>query len=173
MKYLLREWKIEDVNSLVKYANNWEIAKNLTDKFPYPYTKNDGLSFIKFATEEKSNYIFAIDVNGEACGGIGLHPQTDIHKKNAELGYWLGSPFWGNGIITSAIKEVVKLGFNNLEIDRIFARPFNSNIPSQKVLEKSGFKLEGKFEQTIWKKDRYEDELIYAIRKNSRKEDNS
>lgn len=166
MKYKLRGWKIEDVKSLVKHANNWAIAKNLTDKFPYPYTENDGLSFIKYASEEKSNIIFAIDINGKACGGIGLHPQADIHKKNAELGYWLGEPFWGNGIITSAIEEVIKFGFNNLEIDRIFARPFGSNIASQRVLEKSGFKLEGKFEKTVWKKDKYEDELIYAIRKN-------
>ncbi|RLD77015.1 MAG: N-acetyltransferase [Bacteroidetes bacterium] len=166
MKHTLREWKVEDVKSLVKHANNWAIAKNLTDKFPYPYTENDGLNFIKYASEEKSNVIFAIDINGKACGGIGLHPQTDIHKKNAELGYWLGEPFWGNGIITSAIKEVIKFGFNNLEIDRIFARPFGSNIASQRVLEKSGFKLEGKFEKTVWKTDKYEDELIYAIRKN-------
>jgi len=165
MKYILRKWNNNDVSSLVKYANNWEVAKNLTDKFPYPYAENDALYFIKYASKEKSNIIFAIEINGEACGGIGLHPQTDIHKKNAELGYWLGEPFWGNGIITAAIKEVIKLGFSKLDIDRIFARPFGSNIASQRVLEKTGFVLEGEFEKTIWKKDKYEDEMVYGIRR--------
>jgi RimJ/RimL family protein N-acetyltransferase len=107
----------------------------------------------------------AIDINGEACGGIGIHPQDDIQCKNAELGYWLGEPFWGKGIITSAILQMVENGFNSFDINRIFARPFGSNLASQKVLEKTGFILEAKLEKTLFKNGIYEDELIYAIRK--------
>lgn len=165
MNYQLRPWQKSDVNSLVKYANNWKIAQNLTNKFPHPYTKEAGLRFIEFATNSDPIHIFAIDMEGEACGGIGLHPQDDIFIKNAELGYWLGEPFWGRGIITQAVKDIVALGFQILDIDRIFARPFGSNIASQKVLEKAGFVLEGRFDKTIWKNGQYEDELVYAVRR--------
>jgi len=165
MEYKLRPWKKNDLDSLVKHANNWEIAKNLTDKFPYPYTEEAGESFIKFASMNEPIHIFAIEINGEAVGGIGIHPQNDIHSKNAELGYWLAEPFWGNGIMTRAVREMVEFGLKTFEINRIFARPFGTNIASQRVLEKAGFILEGRFEKTIWKRDRFEDELIYAVRK--------
>ena len=82
------------------------------------------------------------------------------------MGYWLAEPFWGHGIITKAIIEIVGYGFENLQdIDRIFARPFGSNKASQRVLEKAGFQLEGRFEKTLWKNEQFEDELIYAIRR--------
>jgi RimJ/RimL family protein N-acetyltransferase len=170
MEYRLRPWNINDLDSLVKYANNWEIAKNLTDKFPYPYTREAGEKFIEFALSGNPIHIFAIEIQGEACGGIGIHQQDDIYIKNAELGYWLAEPFWGNGIITKAIKEMVEFAFDNYEINRVFARPFGSNISSQKVLEKNGFKLEGRLKNTVWKKDRHEDELIYSIRRKNEKQ---
>ena len=165
MEFKLRSWNINDLESLVKYANNYNIAKNLTNQFPHPYTKKNGESFIAMATKNYPLNIFAIDIRGQACGGIGLHPQQDIHCKNAELGYWLAEPYWGKGIITNAIKQIVKYGFKTFDIDRIFARPFENNIGSQKALENSGFVLEGKFDKVLYKNGEYLDELIYAIRK--------
>jgi len=165
MEFKLRPWKLSDVGSLANHANNRNISDNLTNQFPHPYTKKDGEEFIKMTLEQDPLNIFAIEINGEAVGGIGLHPQTDIHLKNAELGYWLAEPFWGNGIITKAIKEIVPYGFKTFEIDRIFARPFGTNVGSQRVLEKSNFILEGKFEKTLYKNGTYMDELIYAVRK--------
>ncbi len=103
MHFSLRPFTINDLDSLVKYANNPNIANNLTDKFPYPYTKENGKMFIEFATKNTPTNIFAIDINGEVSGGIGIHPQEDVQRKNAELGYWLAEPFLGNGIITKAI----------------------------------------------------------------------
>lgn len=163
--FLLRPWSISDLNSLVKYANNYNIAKNLTNKFPFPYTEENGRTFIAFATAHSPVHIFAIDINGEAVGGIGIHPQSDVECKNAEIGYWLAEPFWGNRIITNAISQIVEFGFITYDINRIFARPFGHNIASQKVLEKAGFMLEAKFEKTFFKNDEYLDELVYAIRR--------
>lgn len=163
--FILRPWSTSDLSSLVKYANNWQIAKNMTDKFPHPYTEADGLSFIDFATADSPIHLFAIDVDGEAVGGIGIHPQTDIHRKNAELGYWLAEPFWGQGIVRAAIKRAVDFAFETYEIDRVFARPFGTNIASQKVLEVNGFVLEARFDRTLYKNGEYVDELIYAIRR--------
>jgi RimJ/RimL family protein N-acetyltransferase len=165
MEFTLRAWHINDLQSLVKHANNFNVSRFLMDRFPHPYTEENGKAFIGFATQGNPQNIFAIDINGEACGGIGLHPQDDIHKKNAELGYWLAEPFWGKGIITRAIPQVVDYGFKNFDIDRIFARPFGNNPGSQKVLEKTGFTLEGRFKGTICKNGECLDELIYAVRR--------
>ena len=137
MEFILRPWKASDINSLIKYANNWNIAKNLTNQFPHPYTIQDGKAFIEYATKDDPIHIFAIEVNQEAVGGIGIHPQSDIFIKNAELGYWLGEPFWGYGIVSKAIKQIIQFGFSTFDIERIFARPYGTNFASQKILEKN------------------------------------
>lgn len=166
MDYKLRKFEETDVESLVRHANNYKIARFLTDGFPYPYTDEHAKAFIANANDEKSpNLIFAIEVNGEAAGAVGVHPQSDIHRKNAEMGYWLAEPYWGHGIVTRVVKEVVQIAFEKFNINRVFARPFSSNPASQRVLEKAGFRLEGRFEKTLIKNGEYLDELIYAVRK--------
>lgn len=165
MHLTLRPWAPDDLEQLVRLANNPAIAKNMTDQFPHPYTPEKGRAFIQFALQETPSRILAIAVDGQAAGGIGLHPQSDIHCKNAELGYWLGEPFWGQGIMTGAIRLMVGYGFANWDFTRIFARPFGANIASQRALEKAGFVLEGRFEKTLYKNGEFLDELIYAVRR--------
>lgn len=164
MEFSFRKWKSEDLDYLVEIANNAKIADNLTNHFPHPYTKAAGEGFIEMTKTTEAN-ILAIDLDGKAIGAIGLHPQPDLYEKNAELGYWLGEPYWGKGIMTEAIKRMTAIGFETTEINRIFARPFGSNIGSQKVLEKANYVLEAKMSKTIFKNGRYEDELIYAARR--------
>ena len=165
MNVRLRPFTIEDIDSLVKFANNYNIAKNLMDIFPHPYSIENGKAFIEIATKSSPPNVLAIEVNSEAAGAIGIHPQNDIYRKNAELGYWLAEPYWGKGIITEAIIQMVDYGFKNWDINRIYARPFGYNIASQKALEKAGFVLEARLEKTIFKNGEYIDELIYAARK--------
>lgn len=165
MEFKLRKWNSTDVESLMKYANNQKIAANLTDQFPHPYKKENAEAFVAMAAKNNPVNIFAIEINGEAAGGIGLHFQTDIYRKNAELGYWIAEPYWGKGIMTKAVSRMVDYGFKNFEIQRIFARPFGTNIASQKVLENAGFILEARFKDTIYKNGIYLDELIYAVRR--------
>ena len=165
MNFTLRKWNHDDADSLYENANNFHIAKFMTDAFPHPYKIENATAFIEFATTTNTAHIFAIDVEGKAVGGVGLHLQHDIMRKNAELGYWLGEKYWGQGIITNAVKQMIEFGFTNLDITRIYARPFHTNTASQKVLEKAGFKLEAKIEQSIYKNEEYLDELIYSIRK--------
>jgi [ribosomal protein S5]-alanine N-acetyltransferase len=165
MDFKLRPWQTSDLSSLVRYANNFNIAKNMTDQFPHPYSSENGKTFIEMATSSSPPHILAIEINGEACGGIGIHPQKDIQRKNAELGYWLAEPYWGKGIISRAISRIVEYGFTHWDINRIFARPFGTNLASQKALEKAGFNLEAKFERSLIKNGEYLDELIYAIRR--------
>jgi len=165
MQFKLRPWSMDDLNSLVKYGNNFNIAKNLMDVFPHPYSAENGKWFIGFANQNTPPNILCIEVNGEAAGAIGVHPQSDVFRKNAEMGYWLAEPYWGKGIISKAIVQMTAYAFKNWEINRIFARPFGHNIGSQKALEKAGFRLEGRFEKTVFKNGAYADELIYAIRR--------
>ena len=167
MNYNLRSWSIEDLDDLVIFADNFKIAKFMTDQFPHPYTKEKAKTFIEMTLKATPINIFAIESDKQAIGGIGLHLQTDIQCKNAELGYWLAEPFWNMGIITKAINQMVEYGFNTFPIDRIFARPFGTNMASRRVLEKTGYTLEGKFEKTLFKNGEYLDELIYAIRRKS------
>lgn len=165
IQFELRKWQSSDLESLVKYANNFKIAKNLTNQFPHPYTIQDGERFLKNAVSYDPVRIFAISVEGEAIGAIGIFPQDDIHCLNAEMGYWLAEEWWGKGIITDAIRQMVEYGFSTFPIDRIFARPFGSNAASQRVLEKAGFTLEARFEKTLLKHGVLLDELIFGIRK--------
>jgi len=165
MEFKLRPWSKDDLASLVRCANDADIAKNMTDAFPHPYTEEKGKAFIEYATKADPVHIFAIEIQGEASGGIGIHPQQDIMRKNAELGYWLAKKYWGHSIISRAIPMMIDYGFRTFDITRIYARPFGSNLASQRVLEKCGFKLEARLDQVIFKNGQYQDELIYAVRK--------
>jgi len=165
MQFTLRPWLLNDVDSLTEFANNFNIAKNLTNAFPHPYTTDDARKFIEMVSQHNPVQVFAIEINGRASGGIGLFPQTDIMCKNAELGYWLAEPFWGKGIITKAIVQMTDYGFGTFDVTRIYARPYGPNIASQKALEKAGFILEARFEKTIFKNGEFLDELVYAVRR--------
>ena len=160
----LRKWQESDTNALAKHANNINIARFLTDAFPHPYSMDDAKTYILKVKDEDPVKCFAIDLNGEAIGSIGVFPQSDVHRKNAEMGYWLSEDYWGKGIMPEAIRQMVAYGFETFDINRIFARPYGHNLKSQRVLEKAGFVLEARFEKTLIKNDEFVDELIYATR---------
>ena len=162
MDIKLRKWSEADLDNLVKYANNQNVAKWLTNGFPHPYTYENGKAYLSMIANDNPTKVFAIEVNGKAVGSIGSFPQTDIHEKNAEMGYWLAEEYWGKGIMTQAIREIVEYGFSTFEIVRIFARPFSTNLKSQRVLEKAGFELEARLKRALFKNGEFVDELIYA-----------
>ncbi len=162
----LRPWQINDLPALVRNANDADIAAYMTDTFPHPYSVESGELFLQRVIVEPPVKVMAIEIEAEAAGSIGIFPQQDIFRQNAELGYWLAKKYWGKGFMSAALKQIVDYGLDNFpEIQRIFARPFGSNIASQRVLEKAGFILEAKFNETIIKNGKMEDELVYAIRR--------
>ena len=110
----------------------------------------------------KSKSFAIIKDYSELCGLISLERQDDIHRMTAELGYWIGEPFWGNGIVTKVINLITDYGFSEMKLERIFAGVFDFNKPSMKALEKNGYKLEGVFRNAIVKNDIIRDEYIYA-----------
>ncbi|MGD9977226.1 MAG: GNAT family N-acetyltransferase [Bacteroidales bacterium] len=162
-EFILRPWEELDLDSMVKYANNPRIAANLTDTFPHPYSRDDGKTYLAMVMPHKPVTTFAIEIDGEACGSIGLKLQTDIFQKSAECGYWLAEKHWGKGMMPNAVRQIVDYGFETFGIARIFARTFNTNIASQKVLIKAGFTYEATLKKACFKNGQFYDELIYAI----------
>jgi RimJ/RimL family protein N-acetyltransferase len=163
--FKLKKLELADALIFSMHANNRNIWRNLTDRFPHPYTEENARDFIKLTHKSEPTQILGIYVGTEPIGAIGLHPLEDVFSKNIELGYWIAEPYWGKGIMSKAISQMVTYGFDKFDIDRIFARPFGRNIGSIKTLEKNGFFLEATLSNTIFKDGKYEDELIYAIRK--------
>ncbi|MBV6404815.1 MAG: GNAT family N-acetyltransferase [Flavobacteriales bacterium] len=163
--FTLRPFRPDDLAALVKHANDPTVAAHLTDAFPHPYTAEHGRAFLAEAMKAVP-LRRCIDMNGECIGAIGLHPRTDLWRRNLELGYWLAREHRGQGIMTDAIRRMVALGFATFpEVTRIHASPFGSNIASQKALEKAGFTLEAKLPGTLVKNGKVEDEWIYAVRR--------
>lgn len=95
----LRPWRKEDLASLVRHANNFNIWINLRDGFPFPYTEQAGAAWLEMALAESKNLLLAIEVGGEAVGGIGAIFKEDVYRINAEIGYWLSEQFWGHGLL--------------------------------------------------------------------------
>jgi RimJ/RimL family protein N-acetyltransferase len=163
--FILKELSLDDALIFALHANNYNVWINLTDRFPHPYTEEHAKDFIKMTLLPAPIEVKGIYIGDEPIGAIGLHPMDDVFRNNIELGYWIAEPYWGKGIMTKAIQQMVDYAFANFEVNRIFARPFGRNIGSIKVLEKCGFILEATLSQTVVKDGKLEDELIYAIRR--------
>lgn len=158
-----RLWQIGDEVSLQQYADNPNVAAFLTEKFPSPYTKADASFWIKLQSiqsEPATN--LALTIDEKVVGGIGIELQTDIYQKNAKIGYWLGEPFWGKGIMTEALAVFTDYVFENFDIERIYAGIFSSNPASAKVLQKAGYQQEGIFKKSLYKNGLFDDELIFS-----------
>jgi len=159
---LLRDWTINDAESLVRHADNPRIAAAMRDAFPAPYTPDDAHRFIRMATAPGKNIFLAIEVEGEACGGIGIHRLDDVHRRSAEIGYWLSESRWGRGIITDAVRSLVPVAFREFDIVRIQAGIFANNPASMRVLEKCGFVREAIHTNAITKNGVTMDEILYV-----------
>lgn len=159
----LRTFSDKDFPVIARLCNNKNIWDNLRDMMPYPYSEEDAKEFIKYCLGEEPQMTFAIEYNSEVAGVIGLVRQTDIYRMSAELGYWIGEPYWGKGIAGRAVKLITDYGFNKLGLARIYSGVFDFNKASQRVLEKCGFKLEAIFEKSVIKNNIILDEYRYAL----------
>ena len=159
----LRPWQPGDEAALAKYGNNRAIWRNLGDRFPHPYTAKDAEDWVKLSNTSDPPTFLAIASADEAIGSIGLRPQDDVHFRSAELGYWLGEPFWGQGIGTRAVRAFSEYAFNSFDFVRLFAIVFEWNPASARVLEKAGFTLEARMRKSATKDGGIVAELLYAL----------
>ena len=158
----IRSWRSEDEESLVTYANNRNISINLRDSFPFPYSADDAKGWINLASRQDPETNFAIADSKEAIGGIGLRLGTDVFRRSAELGYWLGEPHWRKGIATAAVQSLTEYAFLNFDLARIEAAVFEWNPASARVLVKAGYVCEGRLRNSITKNGKTIDQFLYA-----------
>lgn len=163
--YCIREFFPDDVESLVKYANNYSVSRYLRDAFPFPYTHKDAIKWIEFVRQDKFNLAFAIADEKELIGGIGAMPNQDVNRFTAEIGYWLAEPFWNKGIISKAVSTFCGYLFNNYNFNHLTASIYDGNDASMRVVQKSGFILEGVLRKNVYKENKFLDQYIYGLLK--------
>ena len=158
----LRDWKIEDAMIIPKLANNKNIWDNLRDEFPFPFHESDAINFLNKVQNNSSIFSKAIEFNNSLVGCITIEIKDDIRRFSGVLGYWIGQEYWNKGIATSAIKQITDLAFNQLQIIRVCAKVFATNIGSIKALEKCGYIKEGYFSKAVYKNGQFYDQVLYA-----------
>jgi RimJ/RimL family protein N-acetyltransferase len=165
---VLRKLTLADADSITEHINNIDIIKWLL-VVPHPYKKGDAVSFISSRQNERrtrKSYTFGISLKGEQ-EIIGIIDLSDIdwEDKKAEMGFWIGKRFWGQGIMTEAINLIARFAFRELKLNKIYARVFEGNIASMKALEKNRFCHEGILRDEVYKYRRWIDEHYYGLLK--------
>ncbi|HEX2451576.1 MAG TPA: GNAT family N-acetyltransferase [Gemmatimonadales bacterium] len=159
-----------DLQALVTLAGAFEIA-DTTATIPHPYATEDARMFLALDAAERAAggaMRFAVRHDGgELVGVVGLH-QIDRDQLRAELGYWIGVPWWGRGYATEAAGAVVAYGFENLGLHKIHAHYLARNPASGKVLERIGMRREGLLREEVLKWGRYEDVIVCGLLRGDR-----
>jgi RimJ/RimL family protein N-acetyltransferase len=161
-KVTLRPLKPSDAPIIYSHLQHKDVSR-WTVSIPHPYKKKDATTFIQLSQKKrkkKQSYIFAIAIP-ELVGIISID-NVDWEDKHAEIGYWLAKPYWQKGIMTEAINQITRIAFNKLKLHRIQANVFESNLPSQRVLEKNGFHREGHLREVIYRYKNWHNILIYG-----------
>lgn len=141
--FVLRRWRRSDLDDLVANANDPAVARATSDRFPHPYTRDDGIAFLEGRVVDFSDPVFAIEIDGAACGGIGARPGSLERAQSAEIGYWLAQKHWGRGVMTRAVGLFTPWVMDELRLHRLFATVLETNPASARVLAKCGYDEEG------------------------------
>ena len=158
----LRDYHSTDAPRLVALANNENVSRFLVYTFPYPYTMNDAVWWITTGSHGNGAKTRVIEYDGAFAGSVGITPQVGWKSHTAEIGYWLGEEFWGRGIATQVMKQMTEEAFAEGALKKLFAPVMAPNLASARVLEKSGFLLEGVFKNEVIKNGQMYDIHHYA-----------
>lgn len=162
-EFWIRSYESRDVDAIVRHANNRAVSVHLRDAFPYPYRRRHAERWLGLALGQSVESHFAIATRKELIGGIGFQIQDDVYRKSAEIGYWIGEPYWGRGIATLAVARITRYAFSHFSLARLYAHVFEGNPASERVLQKCGYVHEGTMRKSVYKERRYRDQRIYAI----------
>jgi len=168
MNIKIRSWRIEDAKSIANALNNKKVQDNLRDGLPFPYTVSDAKDFISamLTADKNITFAWAITVDDTAIGSIGVFRKDNVHRLTAEMGYYIAEEYWGKGIAAEAVRQVCTYLFENTDIVRIFAEPYDSNTGSCRVLEKANFVYEGTLRKNAFKNGQFLDMKLYSVIKN-------
>jgi ribosomal-protein-alanine N-acetyltransferase len=159
---LVRDWLPQDRAALPGIADSHGVWRNLAHLFPRPYLDAHAEAWVSHLCALARPTQWAIEVDGQLAGGIGVDPGEGIFAKSAQIGYWLGEAYWGRGIATAALRTVAPHAMSRLGLVRLEARVFAWNPASMRVLEKCGFEREGVLRRSVWKDDTVIDSVLYA-----------
>lgn len=158
----LRRWRDDDLDALLRHADDAQVVRGLSERFPHPYTRADGEAFLGGRVVDLSQPVLAIEIGGEACGGIALRPGHGERAHAAELGYWLGRQHWGQGRMTRIVAAYLDWAVPALGLSRVEATVLDGNAASARVLEKNGFAHEGVRRGALRKQQRLRDLLLFG-----------
>ena len=158
----LRRWRADDLHALVRHADDPEVSRGTSDRFPSPYTRADGEAFLAGRVVDLSGPVFAIEIDGEACGGIGARRLPGERSIGAELGYWLGRAHWGRGHMSRIVAAYAPWVMAALEVRRLQASVLDFNLASARVLMRNGFAQEGVLRSAVIKRGRVHDLHVFA-----------
>jgi [ribosomal protein S5]-alanine N-acetyltransferase len=157
----LRPYLESDIQELLPLIGTRDVAAT-TLRIPHPYTEQDAKAFLVLVQEPGRMWLaVSLRSNGRQIGGIGL--TVDQQHQHAELGYWLGAPYWGKGYATEAAREMLRYGFEDLRLHRIYASHFKHNPASGRVLVKLGMRHEGCQREHLRKWDLFVDSELYGL----------
>lgn len=160
--FVLRPWRPSDLDALLVHANDERVSLGLSDRFPFPYTRQDGEAFLSGRTVDLSDPVFAIEIDGQACGGIGVRTGKGERSQSAEFGYWLGQALWGRGTMTRVVGAFVPWAMRELQLYRLQATVLDSNPASARVLQKNRFIEEGVQRAAVFKHGVLHDLRLFA-----------
>ena len=160
--FALRRWRTDDAASLVRHANDEQVSRGVSDRFPFPYTQADGERFLSGRVVDLDDPVFAIEVEGEACGGIGARAGQGERAQGAEIGYWLGRSHWGQGLMTRVVAVFAPWVMDELRLYRLQATVLDFNQGSARVLQKNGFQEEGVQRAAVFKRGVLHDLRLFA-----------
>ncbi|PJE80440.1 putative ribosomal N-acetyltransferase YdaF [invertebrate metagenome] len=161
--YCIRSFMYGDAPLIADHGNNRKVSRNLRDSFPHPYTIDHARAWVQHVKQHEAYSRFIIAYEDKAVGEIGFVFQGDVHRYSAEIGYWLSEEHWGKGIMSRAIPEICEYAFREFGLMRLYAEVVEHNVGSCRVLEKSGFVLEGRCRKHIYKEDEHFDQLVFGL----------
>ncbi|MFH1810175.1 MAG: GNAT family N-acetyltransferase [Pseudomonadota bacterium] len=161
---LLRPFQPGDEDALVHLASSRQVWRNLRDRFPHPYTRADAEAWIDRSQAQSDRpTLFAIEADAALVGGVGFELFDDVHRHTAEIGYWIGEPYWGRGLATRALAAAGRYALEHFPIERLQATVYAWNPASARVLEKVGYHLDGTLRRGVFKDGEFVDVWVYSL----------
>lgn len=158
----LRAWRPDDLDALLRHADDAEVSPGTGDRFPFPSTREDGLAFLSGNVFDRSGPLFAIELEGQACGGTGATLLAGERAIGAGVGYWLGRACWSRGIMSRVLGTFAPWLLARHGLPRLRAGVLDFNLASARVLEKNGFVEEGRLRSALRKRGRLHDLRIFG-----------
>lgn len=158
----IRPWRPEDAGVLASICNNKKIWLNVRDRFPHPYTVSNAVEWIAFTQQQRPRQNWAITYHQKIAGSIGVVPKDDVYRKSIEIGYFVAEEYWGQGIASAAVAQLINHIKDQFDVTRVYAEVFEHNTASMKVLEKNGFHLEGIREKAVVKNNVVMDDHLWV-----------